>query len=484
MNTSAAVRKEIEGALYRRVPGALSPQIRAERVRFLTGIRGVDVVARGGFPVGAITEVVGAESSGRTTLAASFTARRTAEGQVLAWVDVTDALDPESMAAAGVDLERMLWVRCGERRGGGQSETARVVSRGEGSGRGGAAMLDRTISAPSLGGGCGSPHPRSEGRGLSEAIGGLMGGLAAELMVGPESRGSTKSQPGGNKALLPAKRKDKWIGTPSAANRTGKESEFSWRSEHREEQVPTDRQPVRRGGVAMSGKTGGWEPRCTAEGNESRRAVPHQQAQGADGRRSGERGRSSRAPEGHMGGGTGAKAGHWIAIDQALRAVDMLLQAGGFGVVVLDLGGVAAEAVWRIPMATWFRFRAAAERSQACLVLLTQYACARSSAELVLDMEPGAMLSEGRVMTGVAYGARVGRQRFVAVEAAKVVAIRGEETRDGDAMDVEFGRRRPPQAERSGAWSGQAAWAQAGGVADMRATAGKAGLRGRTGRSR
>ncbi len=343
-------------------------------------------------------------------------------------------------------------------------------------------MLDRTISAPSLSGGCGSPHPRSEGRGMSEAIGGLMGGLAAELMLGvAESRGSTRSQPGGNRALLPTKRKDKWIGTPSAPNRVADKSEFSWRSEHREEQVPTDRLPARRGKLIMSPKSGTWEPRC-AEPQE-RRAVESRDRAGA-----GAEVKIGSAPVNAMTASrssrdTGA-GGPWSAIDQALRAVDMLLQAGGFGVVVLDLGGVPAEAVWRIPMATWFRFRAAAERSQACLVLLTQYPCARSSAELVLEMEPGEMRSEGRVMTGVAYGARVGRQRFVALEADKVVAIRGSERGVGDGTDKQFGRRKPPQPERTGTWSGTTAWAQTGGVADMRAAAGQAGMRGRARRMR
>ncbi len=438
MKTSATVRKEIETALEGRVAGALSPQVRAERVRLTTGVGAVDALAGGGFPVGAITELVGGESSGRTTLAVSFAARRAGEGAVFAWVDVTDSADPESMAAAGVDLERMLWVRCGEGRG----VPVGQVMAGVGVG---AAMLDRTISAPSLGGGCGSPHPRSEGRGMPQAIGGLMSGLAGELMG--ESRGATKSQPGGNRALLPAKRRDKWIGTPSAPNRSEEgESNFSWRSVDREEQVATDRRPARRGDVVMSGKTGGWEPRC-AEGVRDRRegkSMPAErwassassgpalapggargseldQGNGTERAYGGSRTRAggmqelreARYGNTGRGGRAGMKARPWSAMEQALRAADMLLQAGGFGVVVLDLGGVAAEAVWKIPMATWFRFRAAAERSQTCLVLLTQYACARSSAELVLEMGSAEMQAQGRVMTGVSYGAKVGRQRFM-----------------------------------------------------------------------
>jgi hypothetical protein len=59
--------------------------------------------------------MTGPESSGRTSLALSFLAQRTKEGQVCAWVDVNDVLDPESAAANGVSLLQLLWVRCAGR---------------------------------------------------------------------------------------------------------------------------------------------------------------------------------------------------------------------------------------------------------------------------------------------------------------------------------------------------------------------------------
>ena len=61
----------------------------------------------------------------------------------------------------------------------------------------------------------------------------------------------------------------------------------------------------------------------------------------------------------------------WARIEQALRVTDLLLQAGGFSAIVLDLGGIAPEFAARVPLATWFRYRAAAERTQASLLLLT-----------------------------------------------------------------------------------------------------------------
>ena len=67
-----------------------------------------------------------------------------------------------------------------------------------------------------------------------------------------------------------------------------------------------------------------------------------------------------------------------------MRATDLLLQGGGFSALVLDFGGIAPEHAARVPLATWFRYRAAAERTQASILLLTQHPCAKSSAGLVL----------------------------------------------------------------------------------------------------
>ena len=84
----------------------------------------------------------------------------------------------------------------------------------------------------------------------------------------------------------------------------------------------------------------------------------------------------------------------WSRIEQALRVTDLLLQAGGFSAIVLDMGSIAPEYASRVPLATWFRYRAAAERTQASILLLTQHACAKSSAELVLRLQPGNALRE------------------------------------------------------------------------------------------
>jgi RecA/RadA recombinase len=76
MPTAAALRLEIEHALERKFPAALTPAPRAMHEVAATGIRAVDELLHGGLPVGAISELTGAVSSGRTSLALQFVAQR------------------------------------------------------------------------------------------------------------------------------------------------------------------------------------------------------------------------------------------------------------------------------------------------------------------------------------------------------------------------------------------------------------------------
>jgi hypothetical protein len=65
----------------------------------------------GGFPYGRLSEICGAPSSGRTSLALSLLAETLERGVLAAWIDLADAFDPASAVAAGSDLEHLLWVR-------------------------------------------------------------------------------------------------------------------------------------------------------------------------------------------------------------------------------------------------------------------------------------------------------------------------------------------------------------------------------------
>ena len=221
-------------------------------------------------------------------------------------------------------------------------------------------------------------------------------------------------------SALPERRRNKAIGTPGAPNRP-----VSLRSEDREEQIATDRLPPRRGEqLAKTVRPAGWQrPPREESGPGSQGSVLHKP--------------SLRV----MAGPDRVRRG-WSALDQAIRVTDLLLQAGGFSLLLLDLGSTPPEMSWRIPLATWFRFRAACDRTRTSLLILSQHPCARSSAELVLRLDAGRTEAQGAVLTGISYRAALERQRFGSAAMSNVVSIR-----------------KPVQRELSASWKGSAAWA-------------------------
>jgi hypothetical protein len=247
MPSANALRLQIEHSLEGRFPAALTPLPLSIRETAPTGIAAVDQLLDGGLPVGAISEVTGPVSSGRTSLAHAFLAQRTLEGRFCAWVDAEDAFDAESAAASGVKLKQLLWVRC----------------------------------------------------------------------------------------------------------------------------------------------------------------------------------RSAETP---------ARGKPWTKLEQALRATDLLLEAGGFAALVLDLGSTAPEHGSRIPLATWFRFRQTVERTRCSLLVLGQTAFAQSSTAVVLECASLRSSIKGEsVLDGFSYEVRRGRQRF---------------------MPAIGGQRKPPAA----VWPADGAW--------------------------
>ncbi len=344
MPSAATIRLQVEAALAHRVPSALTPATRVIRPVASTGVSEVDALLEGGLPVGAITEMVGPESSGRTAIALSFLRQLTHAGRVCAWIDVSDTLSPESAAATGVDLTRLLWVRCGVPRSSARPSTEYKFS-----------LPDKyLIPAPARmglhGGGCGG-HPRNEVKGLPEAVSGL---LRPEVIA------------------------------------------------------PRCAEPQRRVRAEREIFTPQPQPRA-AQGN-------------------------ARVRPGKP----------WNRIEQALHVTDLLLQAGGFSAIVLDMGSIAPEHASRVPLATWFRYRAAAERTQASFLLLTQHPCAKSSGELLLRFQPGeARPDEATVLTGIEYCLEVERRRFTEPH-WNVVPLR-----------------KPPQSVRAARWKSQTSWAGA-----------------------
>jgi hypothetical protein len=85
------------------------------------------------------------------------------------------------------------------------------------------------------------------------------------------------------------------------------------------------------------------------------------------------------------------KSSSWDSrLAQVLKATDLLLQSGGFGMVVLDLADVPPRFARRIPLASWFRFRRAVENTPTVLLVLEQEPYAKTCASLVLKMQPAA----------------------------------------------------------------------------------------------
>jgi len=77
-----------------------------------SGVSKMDALT-GGLPRGCLTEICGPDSSGRTSLLLAALAAATQREEICTLIDASDAFDPHSAAAAGVNLERLLWVRCG-----------------------------------------------------------------------------------------------------------------------------------------------------------------------------------------------------------------------------------------------------------------------------------------------------------------------------------------------------------------------------------
>jgi len=188
-----------------------------------TGIPQVDELT-GGVPRGGLTEIFGPVSSGRTSLLLSLLAQATVREEVCALVDASDAFDPHFAAAAGVDLKRVLWVRCGKQ-----------VSR-------------------------------------------------SSFLVSRKNPAAAEKRETRNRKLA--------------------------------------------------------------------------------------------------------------SVEQALRAADLLLEGGGFGLVVMDLGDIPPVIARRVPLTSWFRFRRAVENTATALVVVEQEASAKSCASLVLKTRHLAISNE------------------------------------------------------------------------------------------
>jgi recombination protein RecA len=74
-------------------------------------------------------------------------------------------------------------------------------------------------------------------------------------------------------------------------------------------------------------------------------------------------------------------------LERTFKATDLVLQSGGFGLVMLDMADVAAQYARRIVSSWWYRFRHAIEHTPTALVVISQTACVRSCASLSLELK-------------------------------------------------------------------------------------------------
>lgn len=71
--------------------------------------------------------------------------------------------------------------------------------------------------------------------------------------------------------------------------------------------------------------------------------------------------------------------------EHALKAADLLIQGGGFGLVAMDLGDTPLLTARRISLTSWFRLRRAVEHTPTVLVTVAQQSNARTCASLMLE---------------------------------------------------------------------------------------------------
>ncbi len=109
---AAFSKAEIETEIAARFGSAFKLHEKGPAELLSSGIPQVDSFTGGGLPRGAITEIFGPASSGRTSFMLSALAHATTHEEVCALVDTSNVFDPDSAAQAEMNLERLLWIRC------------------------------------------------------------------------------------------------------------------------------------------------------------------------------------------------------------------------------------------------------------------------------------------------------------------------------------------------------------------------------------
>lgn len=93
-------------------------------------------------------------------------------------------------------------------------------------------------------------------------------------------------------------------------------------------------------------------------------------------------------------------------VEHAFKAMDLLSQAGGFGLVAIDLGGTPPKIARRIPPSAWFRLRHGVENTRTALVSIAQEFNAHSCSALKIELRRDRVLWRRRLLEGLAITVR------------------------------------------------------------------------------
>jgi hypothetical protein len=118
-------------------------------------------------------------------------------------------------------------------------------------------------------------------------------------------------------------------------------------------------------------------------------------------------------------GDRGAASDAWTRVlDRAVKALNLVLQAGTFDLAVLDVAEVQAEAIRRLPFTTWFRLQRTLEGGRTACLLVASAPIARSAGGVTLELRRGDAASRWsgqpggvRLFQGLDLEARVVRAR-------------------------------------------------------------------------
>jgi recombination protein RecA len=344
VKTMSQLKTYIQSLVTEKIPEAFTPKKAELPQKVPTGIQPLDHLIQG-FQRGDLTEIYGQSSSGRTTLAISFMAEVTRRAEACALVDVSDSLDTESLSVADVNLDQLLWIRCGK--AGEASPDSSLIDQFNPCLTQSHPIPSSSVHQSNFSSG---RHPRQEVRGLSDAIATLMSGPDSPITPGPSPRWDEKHPP----PVPPCTRGDN-RGVFDSRTPMGRREE-----------------KIRVNSLAPFGGEG-WRlekpPQAAGEGGSTPVASL-----------------ADRSSQGQVREAPSSKT-MWKRLEQALRVTDLLLNNGGFGAIVLDLGDVPIENARRIPLTSWFRFRRSVENTPTVLVLLSKQPCCGTCASLVLHCQ-------------------------------------------------------------------------------------------------